>query len=115
MIVGIAVETTVDSNDASAVTSTSAIVTFRRRRGSKRGVHMGRDSIECRLACSRGHERVLVQGVEGKLLSRGPPGVPHALVLRRAPSHRRDQQHLLPDAEAVAARGLERGGAGVLP
>ena len=41
MMVGIAVETTVDSKDASAVTSTSAIVTVRRRRGSKRGVSMG--------------------------------------------------------------------------
>ena len=37
MIVGIAVETTVDSNDASALTSTSASVTARRRAGSKRG------------------------------------------------------------------------------
>ncbi len=38
MIVGIAVETTVDSKEASAVTSTSADVTARRRLGSKRGV-----------------------------------------------------------------------------
>ena len=37
MIVGIAVETTVDSNDASAVTRRSAKVTARLRRGSKRG------------------------------------------------------------------------------
>lgn len=38
MIVGIAVETTVDSNDASALTSTSASVTARRLAGSNRGV-----------------------------------------------------------------------------
>lgn len=37
MIVGRAVETTVDSNDASAVTRRSANVTARRRFGSKRG------------------------------------------------------------------------------
>jgi hypothetical protein len=37
MIVGIAVETTVDSKDASAVTRSSAKVTARRRLGSKRG------------------------------------------------------------------------------
>jgi hypothetical protein len=37
MIVGRAVETTVDSNDASAVTRRSAKVTARRRCGSKRG------------------------------------------------------------------------------
>ncbi len=37
MIVGMAVETTVDSKEASAVTSTSASVTARRRAGSKRG------------------------------------------------------------------------------
>ena len=37
MIVGIAVDTTVDSNDESAVTRRSAIVTARRRAGSKRG------------------------------------------------------------------------------
>ena len=37
MIVGIAVETIVDSKDASAVTRRSAIVTARRRAGSKRG------------------------------------------------------------------------------
>jgi len=37
MIVGIAVETTVDSNDARAVTRRSANVTARRRRGSNRG------------------------------------------------------------------------------
>src|SRR5512135_469205 len=40
MIVGIAVDTTVDSKDASAVTSISANVTVRRRRGSKRGEDM---------------------------------------------------------------------------
>src|SRR6202040_813262 len=37
MIVGIAVETTVDSNEARAVTSTSAAVTARRLAGSNRG------------------------------------------------------------------------------
>src|SRR4029077_2913575 len=37
MIVGIAVETTVDSNDARAVTRMRAAVTARRRAGSKRG------------------------------------------------------------------------------
>src|SRR5712692_2248208 len=37
MIVGIAVETTVVSKEARAVTSTSATVTARRRAGSKRG------------------------------------------------------------------------------
>ena len=37
MIVGIAVETTVDSKDASADTSSSDRVTARRRLGSKRG------------------------------------------------------------------------------
>jgi hypothetical protein len=37
MIVGIAVETTVDSNDASAVTRTRAAVTAFRLFGSKRG------------------------------------------------------------------------------
>ena len=37
MIVGIAVETTVVSKDARAVTRTSATVTARRRAGSKRG------------------------------------------------------------------------------
>jgi len=37
MIVGMAVETTVDSKEASAVTSTSAAVTARRRAGSNRG------------------------------------------------------------------------------
>ncbi len=41
MIVGIAVETTVDSNDARAVTRIRAVVTARRRRGSKRGGVMG--------------------------------------------------------------------------
>ncbi len=37
MIVGMAVETTVDSKEASAVTRRSATVTARRRAGSKRG------------------------------------------------------------------------------
>src|SRR5665811_357188 len=37
MIVGIAVDTTVDSNDERAVTRSRAIVTARRRAGSKRG------------------------------------------------------------------------------
>ena len=41
MIVGIAVDTTVDSKEASAVTRMSAIVTMRRRFGSKRGADMG--------------------------------------------------------------------------
>jgi hypothetical protein len=42
MIVGIAVVTTVDSNDESDVTRTSANVTARRRAGSKRGAGEGR-------------------------------------------------------------------------
>jgi hypothetical protein len=44
MIVGIAVDTTVDSNDASAVTGRSANVTARRCRGSNRGAGESRAS-----------------------------------------------------------------------
>src|SRR5215813_7984702 len=113
MIVGIAVETTVDSNDASAVTSTRATTTARRRRGSKRGVDrvvesravaMEAESIECSHARPRRDERIQLQGMEGKLLSGGPSRVRHARLLRGAAPRRRDQQHLLPDAEASAPR-----------
>src|SRR5262245_24823064 len=45
MIVGIAVETTVVSNDASAVTRTSAAVTALRRFGSNRGALVSRDAM----------------------------------------------------------------------
>ena len=37
------------------------------------------------------------------------------VVLRRAPADRRDQQHLLPDAEAGPARGLGGAGSGGVP
>src|SRR5262249_40220237 len=119
MIVGIAVETTVDSNDASAVTSTRATTTARRRRGSKRGVDrvvverggvdMEAESIECPHARPRRDERIQLQGVEGQLLSGGPSRRRDALVLRGPASRRRDQQHVLSDAEAGPARGLGGG------
>src|SRR5206468_6313283 len=102
MIVGIAVDTTVDSKEASAVTRTSATVTIRRRLGSKRGIAMERESIECRHARPRRDERLQLQGVEGKLLPRRSSRRPDARVLRRAASDRRDQQHLLQHAKAGA-------------
>jgi hypothetical protein len=44
-MVGIAVETTVDSNDASAVTRMRANVTRLRRAGSKRGELIGTEKV----------------------------------------------------------------------
>src|ERR1700682_5349560 len=55
------------------------------------------------------HVRLQLPGVEGQLLSRRPVRREDAAVLRRAFSHRRDQLHLLPDAEREA--GGRMGGA----
>src|SRR5205823_5981800 len=130
MMVGIAVETTVASNDASAVTSTSAVVTARRRPGSNRGesgVDMERRgyrreskpvlqsrqrSSERASARRRRNERFFLQGMEGELLSRGPPGLRHAAVLRGQLPLRRDQQHVLPDASRPDAGAVGRASPG---
>ena len=61
MMVGMAVETTVDSKDASAVTSTSATVTARTRPGAKRAV-TGVGSSASRATASGG-------GTEGSSVS----------------------------------------------
>ena len=52
---------------------------------------------------------------KGTLLPGRPCRRRDARVLRRAPAGRRDQQHLLPDAEAGAARGLGDAGPGGVP
>ena len=58
------------------------------------------------------NERVLLQGVEGELLSRGSSRLRDAPPLLVAAAFRRDQQHVLPDAARVAPRELGRAGSG---
>ncbi len=53
--------------------------------------------------------------MEGRLLSRGSPQPPDAVVLRPAARYRGDQQHLLPDAVGENAGPVGRAGAGRLP
>ena len=60
-----------------------------------------------------GDERLFLQGVEGQLLSGEARRGRDAPLLRRALSHGRDQQHLLPDAGRRDARAL--GGRGARP
>src|SRR4029079_17298559 len=55
---------------------------------------------------SRRCERLFIQGVEGGLLSRGDEARADARVVRRATAHRRDQQHVLSDTEAIDARSM---------
>src|SRR5476649_1857470 len=52
------------------------------------------------------HIRLQLPGMERELLSRRSRGEEDAAVLRRAVSHRRDQLHVLPDAERGDCRRL---------
>ena len=56
-------------------------------------------------ALGRG-QRLLLQGVEGGLLSREHQARGHARLVRRAAAHGGDQQHLLPDAQGRGAAAL---------
>src|SRR6266850_3251755 len=59
-----------------------------------------------------GHQRLLVQGVEGPVLSGGSVGKANAPLLRRAVSNRRNQQHFLSHAQGVGFRSLGEPGSG---
>ncbi len=57
----------------------------------------------------RWHFRLVVQGVEGQLLPQGAARRRSTRLLRRQVPHRRDQQHLLPDAAGARAARLDLG------
>src|SRR5690242_15852095 len=65
MIVGMAVETTVDSNDASAVTRMSANVTRRRRAGSNRGELLMEGRKVSRMRCRLPDAELVFTGCRG--------------------------------------------------
>src|SRR2546428_642353 len=94
--------------------STSAAAGSCPPRGRRRPARPPRPSTRASADVPRRHVRVQLRRVEGHVLSRRPPGLEDARLVRRALRDGRDQRDVLPDAERADARGVARHGAGRL-